>query len=141
MRTLSLAMLVTLCACTRKVVSDPGPLPPADHQEQVRAVMNRILKDDGTARYRFAAPERYRLRRSLFDSDVPGQPPKFGHVHGWRVDVFVTAKNTYQRGETPYMAFFSEGKFAGIFAENRVQNAPAEIDKWRALYLPPAAPK
>ena len=140
MRSLSLALLVMVCACTRRVVSDPGPMPPADHQEQIRAVMNRILKDDGTARYRFAAPVRSRLPRHLFDP-TPGQPPKFGYVHGWRVDLWATAKSTCERGETPYMAFFREGQFAGIFTESRVQSAPMELDKWCALHLPAAGPR
>jgi hypothetical protein len=113
-------------------------MPPSDHQEQVRAVMSSILKDDGTARYRFGVPVRSRLPRHLFDPDVPGQPHRFGYVHGWRVDLWVTAKSTYERGETPYMAFFREGQFAGIFRENRVQSEPMEFDKWCALHLPAA---
>jgi hypothetical protein len=113
-------------------------MPPADHQEQVRAVMNHILRDDGSARYRFAAPVRSRLPRYLFDPDVPGKPHRFGYVHGWRVDLWVTAKSTYERGERPYMAFFREGQFAGIFTENRVQSEPMELDKWCALHLPAA---
>ena len=104
-------------------------------------MMNRLLKDDGTARYRFAAPVHDRLPRYLFEPEVPGKPHKFGYIHGWRVDVWATAKNTYERGETPYMAFIRDGKVMGIFTENRARNAPMDLDKWAPLHVPPAVPR
>ncbi|HEX6813288.1 MAG TPA: hypothetical protein VF384_16830 [Planctomycetota bacterium] len=134
MRTFSVALLVALlCACERKTVSDPGPRPPADHQDQLRTLMHRVLRDD-TARYRFAAPVRDRLPRNLVNPNVPGQPPRYGQVHGWRVDVFVTTKDT--AGETPYIAFFHDGRFAGIFGKSETQHASPDADEWTALFLP-----
>ena len=103
--------------------------------------MKRLLKDDGTARYRFAAPVRDRLPRCVFDPDFPGTPRKFGYVHGWRVDLWVTSKSAYERREAHYMAFFRDGQFAGIFSENRSRSAPMDLDKWGALHLPTAGPR
>lgn len=97
--------------------ADYGLPPSENYGEQVRAVMEKRLKDPESARYRFSSPDKEWIPRHHFDPDVKGQPSRHGQLFGWRVDFGVNAKNSYGgfTGEKSYMAFFEDGQIRGIF--------------------------
>jgi hypothetical protein len=134
----ALLLLPLLWACSNP---DHGPAPGPDHQAAVRAVLLRVLADDGSTTIRFSPPVRDRLPRYHFEPELVGPHP-LAWVHGWRVDLQVSGNRVYEQGEAPYMAFLHDGEVLGIFTPNRNPRAPLGLDRWGALYaveLPPAA--
>jgi hypothetical protein len=136
-----LLLLPLLASCTHEIVRDPGPPPGPGHQDAVRAVLLRVLKDDGSTTIQFAPPIRDRLPRYHFEPNQIG-PHAMAWVHGWRVDMQVAGNRVYEKGSAAYMAFIRDDRVLGIFTPSRYRNAPMDLDKWGALYaveLPPAA--
>ncbi len=119
-----------------------GPPPSPNHQDQVRPLMDGILKDPESARYRFGTPQRGWFPRHLFDTKVHGEPHKHGHVFGWVVDFGVNEKNSYggYAGEQAYSAFFVDGQLRGILqplAHKDLFGYPI----WGELFVAPAGPR
>ena len=139
----SVLVFALLSGCTGGVSApnDPGPAPGADHQEQVRERVGRLLQENiehkGTAtNFRFAEPVLDNIPRWHFDPEIEGQPYQFGIISGWRVDFYFTPQYVGfpQQPERHEMAFFGNGKLRGIFGEG-CGNAPFGLDKWDASWV------
>ena len=128
-------LTVLLSACSGDPARDHGPAPGADHQSTVRAAMDRVLgarhELDGSPAYRFAAPKQDRVARWLFEPEVEGRSHEFGYVYGWSVEFWVTPRYVgyTEQPQSHKMAFFVDGRLAGLFAEG-TRNAPLELDRW-----------
>ncbi len=117
-----------------------GPL--AGYEAQIRKVVETLLKDPESARYRFGAPEKGWLPRYHFDHRVPGQPHRHGHVLGWKVHFAVNAKNSYggYAGESRYEAFFQDGQLRGILQPGKYKDIFG-YPMWNLVADVPAAPR
>jgi hypothetical protein len=128
--------LSLLAACSvEEEGNDPGPKPPADHQELVGSKMFEILQQRsprGTpTALRFDPPALDHVARWHFDVELPGQSYEFGSVNGWKVEFWYTPEyDGYPpQPEHHQMAFFGGGQLRAIFSEG-LGNAPFDLDKW-----------
>ena len=137
-----LLLLVSASACGggRLPPKDPGPPPLADHQQQVRDLVERLLdakyRLDGPSTYRFDAPAPGRVARWHFEPQIEGQSHQFGYEHGWCVEFRVTPSYVGYpaQPESHRMAFYAGGQLRGIFTTG-LRNAPLELDKWSACWV------
>lgn len=115
--------------------------PPADYEAAIQGLMTRILKDPGSATYRFGKP------RKGFTKDGWARG---GKVHfGYIVPADVNAKNSYggYAGESAYYFLFSGGMISDVtslFELGRgayVESAPDEGGAVVANPVPPQSGK
>lgn len=130
------ALLLSACGGERK---DPGPPPPAGHQDAVRDAFERELGAKyplERAEYRFEAPAPGRVAKWHWEPKPDGQPHGFGYRHGWCVPFRATP--SYEgyppQPEQKYMAFFAGGALRGLFREGDA-NVPLDLAKWSPMWV------
>jgi hypothetical protein len=106
------AVFLPSCASTptsAQLIWRSGPPPPASHQEEIKALLLSMLKDPGSAKFQFHAPEIHWFSSGDW---LRG----WTDWYGWRVPVLINARNSFggYTGFQNHSVLFQNGEIVGI---------------------------